>query len=106
MRLDGNFCYLEHSILSKISSASKQEGENASKLPGMLSLLVLVTVMMSGVAGTHMELVGTVTWSLVLLLSSWGWTSDCLTLFSLSLLWHLHSCVISSSESWVIWMTN
>lgn len=43
MGTDGKFCYLEHSILSKISYASKQEEENASKLPGIVSL-VLVTM--------------------------------------------------------------
>lgn len=79
MGTDGKFCYLEHSILSKISCASKQEEENASNSPGIVSL-VLVSMQRSGTIGIqHAAWRGT-TRSLVIL-SGWGWSSGCLTLF-------------------------
>lgn len=108
MGTGGKFCYLEHSVLSKISCASKQEEENASNSPGIVSL-VLVSMQRSGAIGIQHGAWRGTTGSLVIL-SGWGWGSGCLTLFhSFPLLWefwHLHSCVFSSNESWVIWMTD
>lgn len=106
---DGKFCYLEHSFLSKISCAFKK---------GRGKCQQIARYCISSSCNQEEErhrwystcsLERTVTRSLVIL-SGWGWSSGCLTPFlSFPLLWefwHLHSYVFSSSDSWVIWMTD
>lgn len=97
----GKFCYLEHSILSKISCAFKTERGKCQQI---------ARYCISSSCNHEEEqhrwystcgLERTATRSLVTL-SERGWSSGCLTPFlSFPLLWEfwrLHSCVFSSSE--------